>query len=244
MAANDASTPSQLGTARRSLRKCERSRSARWLTVSLGIALGSIFWTPTAAADAMGDRAVLPEPPPPLRRVVFETAGRSASLERNEPLLTEFGWRLGWRPICVSPCAADVPATGLYRVSGPGVRSSRAFQLPNQPYPIYVQANPGSSARWGWGLAGIIVAGSVFLPTTIILLANQTSCDTSPNPDCHEVLTQAGIFALALTAASAAAGLYFFLSNKTDVTLNAPAAPAARQLSLLGLKLSPEGVAF
>jgi hypothetical protein len=58
------------------------------------------------------------------------------------------------------------------------------------------------------------------------------------------VLTQAGIVTAVLTAASGLAGLYFVLSNKTDVTLTPRAAPAARQPSIFGLRLSPEGVAF
>jgi len=244
VAARDASTSKQSEPGRRSSQRRKASRSACGLSVSLGVALGSFTWTPAAAADVTGGPTVLPEPPPPLRRVIFETTGQSASLERNEPQLSEYGWHLGWRPICTSPCAADIPVTGLYRVSGPGVRSSRAFQLPNQPNAIYVQANPGSSTAWGWGLAGMIVAGSVFLPTSLVLLLNQSSCDTSPHPDCHAVLTQAGIVTAVLTAASGLAGLYFVLSNKTDVTLTPRAAPAARQPSIFGLRLSPEGVAF
>src|SRR5690242_13139943 len=214
------------------------------MIVWLGVSIGSISWASTAAAEATGGPVVLPEPMPPSRHVILETIGRNASLERNEPVQGEFGWHLVWRPICESPCSVDVPSTGLYRVSGPGVRSSRTFRLSGERGPIHVQANPGSAAGWGWGLASMIVAGSVFLPTTIILLADQRSCDQAPDPDCHRVLTQAGLFTLALTVVSGAGGLYLLLSNKTDLTLTSASRPLGRRPSLWGLSLSLEGVTF
>jgi hypothetical protein len=227
-----------------SLQKRMSSLAAGCLAASLGSSFGSICWTSPASADDRGSVILLPESTPLLRHVVIETTARAVSLERNEPVLSEFGWRLDWRPICVSPCSVDVPATGLYRLSGPGVRSSRTFQLTDEATSLRVRVDPGSSTGWGWGLATTIVTGAVLLPASIALLAGQGSCDTSADPDCQQVRTQTGILCLTMTVGAGFAGLYLLLSNKTDITLTAQSPPNARRQSLWGFELSPEGVLF
>ena len=108
------------------------------------------------------------------RRVVFETTNQTAWLERHEPMWSGERWYLAWRPLCTSPCSIDVPATGLYRVSGPGLQSSAGFRLPEAQSAVHVQADPGSSSAWGWGLAGILVGG-VFVGTSALLFSARPS---------------------------------------------------------------------
>jgi hypothetical protein len=203
-----------------------------------------------AATEPVNGATLGGEPPrrqpaePTSRRILVETTGRSAWLERNEPAWDGSGWHLVWRPICESPCAIEVPATGLYRVSGPGVQTSAKFRLPESRDAIRIRVDPGSSSAWGWGLAGIITGG-VIAGSSALLFIDDPACEASGKPDCEKVRTQAAVFSLALGAVLGLGGLYLLFANGTDVSLNASAPrPIGRAVPWPGVTFTPQGVAF
>jgi hypothetical protein len=102
-------------------------------------------------SDDPYQRARLPTPPEYVMR-----------LERKHPR------RDKWVPVCDSPCEAVVDRYADYRLVGPRVSASSAFQLPDRG-DASVHARPGYPAAGvlGWTLVGVgatsTVAGGVVL---------------------------------------------------------------------------------
>jgi hypothetical protein len=60
-----------------------------------------------------------------------------------------------WVPACAAPCDEDLPLGDEYRLSGPGLRSSRQFRLDGSPGGrVELHVNPSSKTSW-WVGAGV-----------------------------------------------------------------------------------------
>jgi hypothetical protein len=58
-----------------------------------------------------------------------------------------------WDTVCTSPCDKPLPATGTYRITGPGIRDSRTFHL-DAGSPTTLEVTPSSS---GGHAAAVVV---------------------------------------------------------------------------------------
>jgi hypothetical protein len=117
------------------------------LTLS-GLLLAGLASPSTASAQSA------PEPVAPTAGaeavVVVHVDGPDASkVDRYDPGLG------AWRQVCVTPCDAQLPLLGDYRVEGDGFRDSHPFRLSGTPgQRVIVSVDPG----WGaWRVVGIVM---------------------------------------------------------------------------------------
>jgi hypothetical protein len=153
-----------------------------------------------------------PAPPPSLRAVwIHVVAGREVTLQ----LLASDATR--WKTICASPCDADVPLDGVYRVVAPGIQSSREVELEAAPddrvvLDVNVRSNEEHQTAQRLTIAGYIV-GAAGLGLEIGALAVNSTSNAEP------VLLWAGVgaavAAITLTITSYVMGLPTGVSQST-----------------------------
>jgi hypothetical protein len=70
-----------------------------------------------------------------------------------------------WQDVCTSPCDADVPLEGRYRINGDGVHKSRTFHLePSANGQVTLDVDPGAS--FGHTAGVIMIIGGI--PATAV----------------------------------------------------------------------------
>ena len=88
----------------------------------------------------------------------------------------------GWAVVCNAPCDRDLPLDYSYRVTGPGIRRSKVFQIGAQAgQRVVISINPGSTG----GFVGGIVLASIGIPVIFVGLIvvlvgalENATCDT------------------------------------------------------------------
>jgi hypothetical protein len=167
------------------------------------------------------------------RPVVFIRVNRFSRADASEGMDVE-----DLTPECTSPCNLKVDRDGVYRIAGPGVVPSRAFGLPAEgtETTLHVRAASLATRTTGqWVALGggvVAVAGALMLTRGLIGDAGQptytgpypagypSSGATGPiaQPGDYSVLTASGAGLLAVGVATAAFGIYLWLSSSTSVT--------------------------
>jgi hypothetical protein len=162
-------------------------------------------------------------PPPRTRPIVFSPDPADATLEFRGIGLVDGIWRDGWIPVCVGPCAGQVPVAERYRVGGPGVNHSRLFQIGPGVTPLHLEAKAGSAFGYYMGTAATIVGG-VALPFGLVAGALADLCIGDGGATCGDNSTQkvAGFVTAGLGAAALVTGILLLVRNRTVVSGDEP----------------------
>ncbi|HSQ64765.1 MAG TPA: hypothetical protein VLM85_16185 [Polyangiaceae bacterium] len=134
----------------------------------------TVEWSAVDRVDI--DRARAPAPPAPAQTttaVHLEGAGPGIVLQA----LDERGTEGKWQTVCEGACDRDLPTGGLYRVDGPGLRTSRPFRLPEGSRVDY-QVHAASSLGFAGGLT-LVIVGGVALLTGLTLLVELAVYDAN-----------------------------------------------------------------
>jgi hypothetical protein len=115
----------------------------------------TVEWSAITSVDIA--RAKAPPPPAPVQEtttVHLDGAGPGVVLQA----LDERGTEGKWQTVCAGACDRDLPTGGLYRIDGPGLRTSRPFRLHEGPRADY-RVDTASSLGFAGGLTLVIVGG-------------------------------------------------------------------------------------
>ncbi len=124
-----------------------------------------------------------------------------------------------WQEVCASPCDAEVPVEGSYRITGDGVHKSRGFHLhPDGSGQVTLDVEPGSSLGHTAGV--IMVIGGIPATAVGAVMLLVSLLPSGGN------LAVPGAFVFFGGAAVTVGGVAFVGSNKTSVTQGGQAPPA------------------
>jgi hypothetical protein len=128
-----------------------------------------------------------------------------------------------WVLVCNTPCALEVPAGDLYRVTGNGVRPSKAFRLgATASDDVRIAVDPSSAAGEVLSGTAMVVGGLTALVGLSVVNSHSTRQDEG-----------AGVAALGIGLTLSIGGLVLFLASRsTDISVThtpkkAPPPPVA-----------------
>ena len=118
-------------------------------------------------------------PPPAASMVTVHIDGDADVILEQQ--VTGGRWAGGdWRDVCQSPCDVSLPTNTMYRIGGPGVRTSRPFSIEGRDGRAVLEVHAASSGARGGGLALMIVGPLAILVGSLVALVgwaeNSTSC--------------------------------------------------------------------
>ena len=121
-------------------------------------------------------------PPPAVAMVtVHIDADGDAILEQQ---VTGGRWAGGeWRDVCQAPCDISLPSNTMYRVGGPGVRTSRPFSIEGQNGKAVLEVHTASSGAFAGGIVLISLGPLAIIVGSLVALVgaaeNTTFCYSS-----------------------------------------------------------------
>lgn len=93
-----------------------------------------------------------------------------------------------WRDVCQAPCDMSLPTNTMYRIGGPGVRSSRPFSIEGRDGKAVLEVHAASSGARGGGIALLVVGPiAIFVGLIVALVGaaeNATSCGIYSGSTC------------------------------------------------------------
>jgi hypothetical protein len=129
--------------------------------------------------------------------------------------------RDGWDTACAAPCNQAVNRSGLYRVNGPGMRPSQAFNLPSSGN-LRLDVTPGSAPRYWTGM-GLTLGGlgTVLYGLLVISAANSVNSCSSQSSFCDSDngLKDVGTFFAVGGGIVALIGAFLWAGNSTQVQM-------------------------
>ena len=166
-----------------------------------------------------------PPPPVPTRHVVFLPDRPQANLEFYGIDYIDGGRKVvDWFPVCVGPCAQQVPISGLYRVGGKGIVNSDIFAIQAGSAPLGVTANTGSASATTWGAIATAAGGAAILVgLSSAVIAGICNLGGSDN-ECTDRSAQrtGGLVVAGIGTAVLATGLAVVMKNRTFVSVDEP----------------------
>jgi hypothetical protein len=132
--------------------------------------------------------AVWMSSPPAWAQTRAETARLHVEGPSGTEVLGRSDKRAEWTPVCRAPCDEEVPLAWEYRVHGPGVKASGAFELEafaGESVVVHVD----HAASKGWFVAGVITmstggaaaVGSLFLWALHTMGCGDNECQSQLN---------------------------------------------------------------
>ena len=122
-----------------------------------------------------------------------------------------------WRPVCVAPCNVPIPGGPRYRISGPGVQTSRPFALPPQ---AQLGVDTGSSELHTLGLIAISFGGASLVASFVLFLSTiGYSCSDCIDGLANTTTANWGWGTLAGGVVGLVAGIVLVAETRTHVTL-------------------------
>jgi hypothetical protein len=130
---------------------------------------------PPGAAQPVPSPGAVPPPPPALAPF---PAGPVVYLKSSNAV-TELQLRTvdGWDTVCVAPCNQRLDPMGAYRVNGPGLRPSQAFNVPPSGS-LHLDVSPGSAPSY-WAGLGMTLGGLGTMGYGLLLYGVASSTSTS-----------------------------------------------------------------
>ncbi len=93
----------------------------------------------------------------------------------------------GWAVVCNAPCDRELPLDYSYRITGPGIRRSKVFQIGAQAgQRVVISVNPGSTGAFVGGIVLASIGIPVILVGLIVVLvgAVENACSTDTSGVC------------------------------------------------------------
>jgi hypothetical protein len=140
-------------------------------------------------------------------------------VQSDGPVVVERRVGRSWVYACSSPCDADLPITGTYRISGTEIRNTPAFQLNARPGDhVILDVTSASKGSFKSGIALTGVGGGAMIVGAIILLYvavfdAAASAEGIPNPSDDGTWNTAGGVLLAGGAAALVVGILLMTGN-------------------------------
>jgi hypothetical protein len=231
-----------------SSRRCRGSTSSSSLPRASS---GKILWADVAKIGDTATASAAAQAPVQESAVRFDGDSRHSALQR----LAANG---DWTNVCLTPCQGTVPARGLYRVGGSGIRSSEPFRLPKGQH-VHIRAD--TATRGSAVLGGIMAVGGstiafIGLNVLIIGLAADSTYENDGTPFTdseRSSLSTVGGVMLGVGAVAGIVGLVMIVNNRTEVRVE-PSSSARRsphhglsgpRIALTsGLSLTARGLEF
>ncbi len=184
----------------------------------------TVEWSAVERVDI--DRAKAPPAPaaPPA-----PVAMTSLHLEGTRPgvvvqALDQTGTEGTWQTVCEGPCDRDLPASGLYRVDGPGLRTSRPFRIEG------ARATYRVDTATGLGFAGgltLTIIGGLALVNGLGFLILDAVYKSDPMYIVPDWILIAGVALSVGGVAALIPGVYLMKTNgRTTVTAGDGSLPA------------------
>jgi hypothetical protein len=203
------------------------------------LATGEIATVPWSEVARIEHAATIPTPATPAtptsraepRKSPDAFLGGAIVVHIDSPSNVELQRDMGhhdWQTVCTSPCDAQLPTEGHYRITGEGSRPSREFMIPPSGRTATLTVTPSSQ---GWFVGGIVLI-SVGAPMMLIglVIGAVGSAVSTADPDsgtAHD-WARGGWTAALLGAAGLVVGIVGLTSNvHSGVTFGASETAAA-----------------
>lgn len=131
--------------------------------ISLHLSTGKVVvvpWTDVHHVEQGGPRSETCPNVSPTASAPLDEAG-SVFLESDaQGVFLEVKRDDGWELLCTSPCRAEAPRNGYYRVGGSNIRTSTPFRVQGAAGDtVKVQVDGGNKAAFGMGVVSVTVGG-------------------------------------------------------------------------------------
>ena len=183
----------------------------------------------------------------PTRAVVFTTDRPDAELQRHGLGLVDGIWVEGWHRVCVGPCSTAAPLGRRYRVTGPGIRQSKPFEIGPGERPLHLSATTSLMAPFIIGTVAIPVGGvAIGMGGLVAGFAKLCGTDNSDPHACdsRDTAEALGLLTVGLGVAAVVTGILLVAGGKTSVDGIEPATTASNGASPSSMRVTLRGIEF